>query len=263
MNFSNLAGRLGKWLLGEVSFYSGLLSLLYFAVVKPFAKGSRGNRFIYPITIQQVYFTGVQAGGLISMIAFALGVAIIAGLHSSPVNVNAYLGKILVIAVIQTLGPLVTAIIVIARSGTAISTEIANMVIRNEILALEAMAIDTLNFLVLPRILGMVISLLCLNLIFSAVSVLGGVAVAWIFDPNMDLALFFNNFFESLTWGDLAQAGLKSVFFGCGISLVCMINGFKVLMYPGGVPVSGIKGVVGSLQWVFVINAVLTVLFII
>ncbi len=261
---NNFIGSIGKWVITQVSVNAGLLSLLFYAFTKPFSRKARGNHFVYPITVQQIYFTGVQAFGLISLIAVALGAALIIMLQSNgKIDLNQYLGIALVYAIVRLLGPVITAIIVIARSGTAMATEIANMVIRNEILALETMAIDTMNFLVLPRLLGMAISLICLNVVFDMVSVLGGLAIAKFFSPNMDVENFFNNLFNELTFSDILGTVVKSVFFGFGIALICMINGFKVMMYPGGVPVSGIKGVVGSLQYVFVVNAILTVIFII
>ncbi|MBL8992582.1 MAG: ABC transporter permease [Spirochaetia bacterium] len=257
-----LHGILGKWVLSLVNFYGGLLSLLYYSVRELFSSNKKGRYYLYPVILQQIYFTGVQASNLISLIALALGAVVIIGLRSvNQLDLAPYLGIALGLIFVKTLGPLLTAIIVIARSGTAMATEIANMVVRNEILALETLGIDTLKFLVLPRILGMVASIMGLNLIFSIVSILGGVTVAWVYDRNLDIGKFTESLFNYLNYTDIIELVLKAVFFGVGISLVCMINGFKVLLYPGGAPVSGIKGVVGSLQYVFVIWAVLTGLF--
>jgi phospholipid/cholesterol/gamma-HCH transport system permease protein len=261
---NEILGSIGRKMISTVSIYAGLLSLLFYAFKQPFSSKARGNHFVYPITIQQIFFTGVQAISLISLIAVALGAAVIIMLQSNgKIDLNQYLGIVLVYAIVRLLGPVITAIIVIARSGTAMATEIANMVIRNEILALETMAIDTMNFIVLPRLLGMALSLICLNVCFDLVSIIGGMGIAKIVNPNMDIRLFIDHLFTELNFGDILGTVVKSVFFGFGIALICMINGFKVLLYPGGVPVSGIKGVVGSLQYVFVVNAVLTVIFLI
>ncbi len=260
---SVIAGIVGKWVLSLVNFYGGLLSLLYYSVRELFSSNKKGRYYLYPVVLQQIYFTGVQASGLISLIALALGAVVITGLRSvNQLDISGYLGIALGLIFVKTLGPLLTAIIVIARSGTAMATEIANMVVRNEILALETLGIDTLKFLVLPRILGMVVSIMGLNLIFAIVSILGGVSVAWVYDRDLDFVKFADSLFTYLNYTDIIEMVLKALFFGVGISLVCMINGFKVLMYPGGAPVSGIKGVVGSLQYLFVIWGILTGLFI-
>jgi len=257
-----LFGKTGKKTIQQISIFTGLLSLVFYSVVRYIKPGTKGRAFVHSISITQIYFTGVQAVQLISLLALALGVAIIFQVSQLGFGIADRLGEILVIVIIRQLGPLLTAILVIARSGTAISTEIANMVVKHETEALETMGIDTLLYIVLPRIIGMVCSLLLLNIIFYTVAIAGGVSTAMLIPGfNLSYAQFFDNFFFHLTYLDFLEFILKSVFFGVGISVICIINGFKVLLFPGGVPVSGIKGVVGSLIYVFFIDAVLTVVF--
>jgi phospholipid/cholesterol/gamma-HCH transport system permease protein len=263
---NELIGSIGRRVIGFFSFYTGLISLLYYSLATAFSKRTRGKQIAYNIAIQQIYFTGVQALGIIGLIAFAFGTLIVVAIlyaGGDYPRVKDNLGFIMVLALVDILGPLITAIIVIARSGTAMATEIANMVVRNEMLALESMAVNTLNYIVLPRIVGMVISIVCLVVFFCVVAVLGGVGVAWMALPNISVGAILGDFFAMMDFYKIFGIVMKAVFFGCGISLICIINGFKVLMYPGGAPVSGIRGVVGSLQYVVVVGAVLTVFFLI
>lgn len=257
---TSIFGNIGRSLIGTVTFYMGLLSLLHHAMVRVLSPATRGRRYLYSISIQQIYFTGVQATGLLSLIGLVLGLGVVMGLGQIG-QAQSFLGLALVLILVKFLGPLIAAIVVIARSGTAMATEIANMVLRNEMLALESMAIDTLTYVVAPRLIGMVISILCLNFIFTAVGVVGGITFGVLTIPELTMGQVYGQFFEKLEFMDLVESGIKAVFFGCGIALICMINGFKVQTFPGGTPVAGIRGVVGSIQYLFVINVVIQVIF--
>jgi phospholipid/cholesterol/gamma-HCH transport system permease protein len=255
-------GKAGQWAIGKISFWTGLLSLLFYSFTNFFKPGTKGKKFVFSIAVTQIYFTGVQAIWLISIIGLAIGVALIFQINQLGSMVADKLGQILVIVIIRMLGPLLTAVVVVARSGTAIATEIATMQLRHETQALEILGVDTLLYIVLPRIIGMVVSLLFLNIYLNVISIFGGISVAMLLDRSLTYVTFFTNFFEYLTVSDIVEFVLKSIFFGCGISLICIINGFKVELYQGGIPFAGLKGVVGSLVYVFFIDTLLTVLFI-
>lgn len=253
-------GNIGKTVVDTTTFYMGLLSLLYHSGVRVLNPATRGRRFIYSISIAQIYFTGVQAAGLISLIGLVLGLGVVAGLGSVDAA-KQYIGMALVLVLVKYLGPLLAAIVVIARSGTAMATEIANMVLRNEMLALESMAVDTLTYVVAPRLIGMSLSILCLNFIFTTVGVVGGAVAGALLYSDVTFAGIYHQFFETLLLMDIVVSITKAVFYGFGISLICMINGFKVQTFPGGTPVAGIRGVVGSIQYLFVITVVIEVIF--
>jgi phospholipid/cholesterol/gamma-HCH transport system permease protein len=261
----SFTGKIGRPITQKLGFYAGLISLIYYSIGRLFSK-PKGRYYFKDILIKQVYFTGVQATTIISIIAVAVGVVLIYQLNSFmaglPIGgLQEQLGNILVIVVVRELGPLLTAIIIVARSGTAIATEIGSMMVDHQVEALETMGIDTLYFIVLPRILGMVISLAVLNIYFTAVCISGGFLVAFAIDPNLNLGQIIGRFFDTLSFYDILESIIKAVFFGAGISVICVINGFKALFYKGGVPVSGINAVVGSLIYVFFMNAILSLVF--
>ncbi|HMR78679.1 MAG TPA: ABC transporter permease, partial [Polyangiaceae bacterium] len=88
------------------------------------------------------------------------------------------LGTILVAVVVRELAPLVTAIVVTGRSGTAIATELGNMKANSEVAALASMGIDPAHYIVLPRLIGATVSVLVLTVYFAFVAILGGYAVS-------------------------------------------------------------------------------------
>lgn len=77
------------------------------------------------------------------------------------------------LTVIRELGPLLTAFIVVGRSGTAIATELGNMSVNREVTALRLMGIPISRFVIMPRMVGMVVSMICLTLYFDVVAILG------------------------------------------------------------------------------------------
>ena len=137
---------------------------------------AQGFRTILRVTAGQIYFTGWQAIPLISVLALACGGLVIlqSGANLTLFGGSQMIGNLLVVIVVRELGPLMTALVVIARSGTAVASEVGNMRANREIEALESMGINPLIFIVFPRVLGGVISVVCLSFYFTLIALIGG-----------------------------------------------------------------------------------------
>ena len=135
--------------------------------------------------INQIYFTGNQSLKLVSFIAIITG-----SLAVLPVSTGLSLfgqadlvGKVLIAVILREIAPLFTAFIVIARSGTAVASELGNMQVNKEIGSLMALGVDYPSFVIFPRIISGIISLLCLNFVFIIMSLGGGYLVANLIHP--------------------------------------------------------------------------------
>jgi len=168
-------------------------------------------------------------------------------------------GSFLVGIIVRELGPLVTAVVVLGRSGTAIATELGSMRLNGEIDALRAHRIDPLAFVVLPRVLGAVLSMLLLTVVFDLMGVLGGFAVS-IFLKDLSFALLVGRFLAALTNTDLALTAGKAVLFGGSIAFSACYFGLRVERSPTELPRAVTRSVVASLVALFVIDGVLAVL---
>lgn len=129
--------------------------------------------YIRRTIIQQVYFTAVQAFWLINVIGIALGVLIILpmmGFGVSDVDLQA---KVMKLALFHQLAPFLTALVVIGRSGTALTAEIGEFRHSGVIDSLLMMGIDPDRFLVLPRLIGVTTSLLLLTLWVNLAAIIG------------------------------------------------------------------------------------------
>lgn len=248
----------------KLDYIGGISALLIFSLLELFKPHKTARKLVSGITKKQILFTGYDALLIITVISLLLGTVIIVQAVTQLPRIGAeeMIGKILVIVLIRELAPIFTAIVVVGRSGTAISTEIGNMMVAHEFEALVGMGIDPLRLIVLPRLIGCVISMLVLTIYFNFIGIIGGLLTAKLllgvaFSP----AEFFRIFFQSLTFLDLTVAFIKSTLLGAIIAVVSVYHGFKVYKSPIEVPRATTAAVVNNLIFAFIINGILTVLF--
>lgn len=218
-------------------------------------------RSIYTIAVNQTRFTGLDALPLIVFIALLIGgTVIIQATQNFPkFGIEGFIGNLLVIIIARELGPLVTAIIVISRSGSAIAAEIATQKQHKEILSLELMGIDTKLYIVFPRIVASIFSIFSLIILFDIVAFLGGylISLTTVFIPP---DIFIENLLDAFRFEDLLITILKSLIYGILIPLIACYYGFMAKSY-FEVPIDVSRSVVRTLLIVFVINAIISTLF--
>ncbi|MBN2189123.1 MAG: ABC transporter permease [Chitinispirillaceae bacterium] len=225
-------------------------------IFRPGATSFSSVRSQFP---RQMLYTGVEALGLVSIIAFICGSAIIlqAMTNMPRFGVSEYFGNILVIVVVRELGPLFTAIVVIGRSGAALAAYIGSMRVNKEIAALEVMGIDPVKFLALPALAGMVGSMICLNVYFDIISIIGGLTVARL-TVDIPFGIFLSKVLVALSTTDIVISLFKSLLFGVIIAVVSCHYGFRVATIRG-VPQASIRSVVGSMAGTIVVSIIVTV----
>ncbi|MCB5229449.1 MAG: ABC transporter permease [Candidatus Cloacimonetes bacterium] len=227
-------------------------------LLRPFGK----DRISWTVLTRQILYTGFEALPLIGFIALAMGGLIIlqGNILLSTFGQGIWLYHILVTLVISELSGLITALVVIARSGTAISTELGNMKVNQEIALLESFGISPTTYLVVSRIWGVVISTVVLSFYFNVIAVLGGWLFATIFYP-LGFRSFISNLVGVLGYQHVAMAFLKSLVFGFLISVIACYQGLSVKSASTEVPQRTIKAVVSGIAWVIVADIIITWLF--
>jgi len=254
---------IGAWVRGKVMVFLNLSTLLYMAFRELITERKKGFSLVLEITLRQVYFTAVQALKVVAVISLALGTVIIVQIGTQLSFLGGgieYIVPILVLVLFREVGPLLTAIIVIGRSGTAIATELGNIVIAHELEAMEVMGINPVYFIVTPRIIGVTVAVICLTTIFITVGLLGGFWVSKLILP-ITFPAFLRELEIALTPNDLLFAFLKSLIFGLLIALTCTYYGLTVRQSLIEVPQAATRGVVSAMLFCFGTNALLTVLF--
>jgi phospholipid/cholesterol/gamma-HCH transport system permease protein len=259
----NSLDSIGRWVRGRGTVFLNLSTLLYMAFRELMTERKKGFSLVFEITLRQVYFTGVQALRVVAVISLALGTVIIVQIGTQLSFLGGgieFIVPILVLILFRELGPLLTAIIVIGRSGTAIATELGNIVIAHELEAIEVMGINPVYFIVTPRIIGVSVAVICLTIIFIAVGLLGGFWVSKLILP-ITFDAFLRELEVALSAADLLAGFLKSLIFGVLIALTCTYYGLTVRYSSIEVPQAATRGVVSAMMFCFATNALLTVLF--
>ena len=214
------------------------------------------------ILVLQIFFTFVQAMGISTLLALGIGGAVNAiGLPMlERISQQQLVYSLLIIMITRELGPLLTAIIVIARSATAIATEIAGMVINHEVEAYISVGVDPVEHLAVPRFLGVTISLFLLNIYFSVFGLVGSFAVAQVFH-TIPAEYYFSNLLKNLSVQDIFISIVKSITFGMIISIVAVTEGLDVERASTEVPIAGLQAVGNTFAGCILVNIILTVMF--
>ncbi|MDR3343473.1 MAG: ABC transporter permease [Treponema sp.] len=216
----------------------------------------------YQILIMQILFTFVEALGIAAFLAIGIGAAVnIIGMPLlAGISQERLIYPLLITMITREAGPLLSAFIVIARSGTAIATEVAGMVISHEVEAYISVGVDPIEHLGVPRFLGVTISMFLLNIYFSIFGLAGSFAVAKVFNP-MPAVVYFNNLLQVLTLYDILISIVKSISFGAIISVVAILKGFGVERASTEIPVAGLKAVGTSFAGCIMADILLSALY--
>ncbi len=244
----------------KVKYYTGVAALLFYSI-KDYFTDNKGRARINKIIVMQIYFTGNGALKIISLVALSLGIVTVIQSYYilSNYGVLKQVGDILNIVIIRELGPIFTAFIILSRSATAIAAEIGTMMVNDEINALEMLGINSLKFIVFPRIAGMTIAGVLLTVYFNAISLIGGFLVgSAIGDLSFDTYITF--IINSITLLDVLMSLLKSAIFGIFISGIAIYHGFQAFEQTD-IPQVTTKSVVSSIFALFFIDIIMTVIF--
>jgi phospholipid/cholesterol/gamma-HCH transport system permease protein len=177
--------------------------------------------------VKQVHFIGGKSLFVIVLTAAFTGMVLaLQGYYTlRKFGSEGLLGSAVALSLIRELGPVLSALMVTGRAGSALAAEIGIMRIGEQIDSLEAMGIDPVKFLISPRLLGAVISVPLLTAIFDVVGILGGYLVG-VKLLGVNSGVFFGQMEASVEWKDVMNGFIKSITFGLIIAWVCTFKGY-------------------------------------
>lgn len=221
----------------------------------------RRRQVAFKVLVMQILFTGVEALGISTVLAIGIGATInIIGSSILPQFGQGRLMYTLLIAIItRELGPLLTAFIITARSGTAIATELGGMVVSHEIEAYISVGIDPISYLAVPRFLGVTLSSFFLNIYFNVFGLLGSYLVLSYLRP-IPFSEYYGGLMDAFRTIDIGTGLTKSLVFGALISIIATYQGFSVQRASTEVPQAGIRAVSYSLIALVIADGILTIL---
>jgi len=233
-------------------------SVFYWLVIAPL----RGRHYRLPLVFAQIVRIGVNAVPMTALTTMTIGVvlAMQSAVQLMKMGAESFIPGLISSSLVKELAPLVTAIIVIGRSGSAVTAELGTMKVSEEIDALEVMAIDPMSYLIIPRFLAMVVMMPVLTVFGVYVGLFGGWLISY-FPLNMSTPYFVSHALEMIEVRDIGIGLIKSVVFGVLVVTIACHTGLNVRGGAEGVGLATTRSVVVSLLAVFVANAVLTALF--
>ena len=230
----------------------------YYTFVAPF----RGKPLRLSRAVSQAMDVGVRALPILSLITFFIGLilALQAAYELRRFGAISYVATAVAISMSRELGPLITAIVVIGRSGSAFAAEIGTMKVTEEIDALETMAISPIRFLVTPKFLAMIVMLPCLTIWANAMGILGG-SLFGVAQADFTFVRYIQVSLDSLLLRDIMTGLVKSVMFGITITAVGCQEGLATGAGAEQVGRSTTRAVVMSIFLVVLVDLVFTTLF--
>ncbi len=250
-----LTGTIGRWAIFWVMHIMNLLAfsgrLLLLMVWRP----RHGKQFVHRIVIEQIYFTAVQALPMVVSISLLAGTVML--FQFSKIAFQYDLGKVVVIVLIRELGPLLTALIVLLRSGVAMTVEVSYMRILNEIESLEMAGIDPMHLIGYPRLLGITWAMLCMFIVFDLCGILGGHAIVWVL-TDVPLPNLMDQIARAITPADIAVGILKALCFGVIITVTSLYQGFTVRKQVTSIPVACSTGAIDTLLYILIVNILIS-----
>lgn len=251
------SGAVGAW--EYASFLVAALGAVLWLALLP----STWRRTVRNVLARQLLFTAVDGLAFCMRIAAAVGIMLIvqAELWVRNTGGQGLLGPLLFQAIVRELGPLLASFLVIVRSGNAITTELAGMRLAGEVDVLDAQGIDPTIYLVVPRAVGVSLSVFLLAVVFVATTFVSGYVVGMLMGVmSRGPAAFFDQLFAAAGREDLYFFLPKTLLVGLVVGTICAVEGLSVRRAATEVPQAASRSATRSLTAVFAVSAVLSLL---
>ena len=238
-----------------------LASVIY-SVLMLVGQPTTWRRTVREVLARQILFTGVEAVRFTAAIAFFVGIAVVvqAQLWLQKIGQVTAVGPLLVAVIVREVGPLLANVIVLVRSGNAITVELANMRQTGELRVLDAQGVDPLLYLVVPRVIGVMLSVFCLSVILITTSLVTGYIIALTLNLKVGTPAFFlRGILGAITAADVPSVAARSLLPGMIAACICCTEGLSVGGAQTDVPRAVTRAVQRSFVSLFVTSVLISV----
>jgi len=249
---------LGRLVIGWVNELGGLVIFLGRAFVLIFKPKQ------LPLIIQQVYFIGAKSAKIVMLVGLFAGMVLGLQMYYVTVKFGAegVLGSAVALSLIRELGPVLTAIMIVARAGSSMTAELGILRISEQIDALDTMLINPIRYLISPRVAASIISFPLLTAFFDLIGILGGYFTGVVL-LGVNSGVYFNRIIMDVDLQDVSGGFIKSLVFAVLVCAVCCYQGFFTHRLSGsrgakGVSLSTTSAVVQSCVLILVGDYVVT-----
>ncbi len=219
--------KIGAWMLGLFQTLHGMGAFALITAGVMCTKFNASARVVHPLARDQIAQAGLRQLPVVLFMAVALGFVVIGQMVAllSRVGAQDLAGTVMVTVIVRELGPLTTALLVLARIGTATVIELGTMRARGEIEALEALGIDPVHYLVVPRVVGLALSIFALSAYFVLAALASGYFFLFLQDVPLAPGEYIRQLVAALRWEDFLLLGFKTLMFGAIIAIVTCYEG--------------------------------------
>jgi len=226
---------------------------IYWTFIAPFRKKTEHRRLTFPL----MEAIGNKSFGIVALVAFLIGVILViqTGYILERYGQVRHVSGLVAVTMTRELGPLMTAIVLVARVGAAFTAGLGTMQISDEVLALRTMSINPVGYLVAPRLIAILIMTPCLTIFANVVGIAGGCAMGLTF--GLDPYVYIDDSISFLQLEDLISGVAKSVLFAVVICIVSCHMAFKVEGGPEGLARNTMLSVVTQLVLLIVVDGVM------
>ncbi len=213
-------------------------------------------------TWEQCVRIGVESVMIIGLLSFVIGLilALQSAAQLRQFGANIFVADLLAVSVVREMGPMMTAIIVAGRTGSAIAAEVATMKVTEEMEALTVMGLDPISFVVVPKFHAITLVMPILVTLSIVAAILGGAIVAVNY-LDLSPVVFFRQAFNAVGPEEFVMSIVKSLFFAWTIVIIGSFHGFRVTGGADGVGRVTTSAVVASISAVIVIDVVFSMLY--
>lgn len=257
-----MISRIGRFILDTVKATRDVLALLfdiiYWMILGPFKKKSSRRESIF----HQMIFVGLRSVVIVFFVALFTGIvlAMQSAYELEKMGAVLYVASLVSVSLCRELGPVLTALVVAGRVGSAFAAELGTMKVSEQIEALDTMAINPTRFLAVPRFVALLFMLPCLTVLGDIAGIFGGYLVG-IYNLNINADLYMQTTFKYLEVKDVTTGIIKAVAFAMIIALIGCYEGLNTKGGAEGVGKATTKSVVISFILIILADCVLTAIF--
>lgn len=237
-----------------VIFVGELATALARAAIKPRAARWRD-------TLRIAESVGVNAVPIVALIGFLMGLimAFQAAIPLGQFGAQIFVANLIGLAILRELGPLMTAIVLAGRSGSAFAAELGTMKVREELDALKTMGLEPVPFLVVPRVIAAVLMTPLLTIFADLVGLVGGAVV--LLSLGFPLITFWNQVQLAVGYGDLLGGLAKSFVFGVLVAAIGCLRGLQTQTGASAVGESTTRAVVSGIILIVIADGLFSVIY--
>ncbi len=223
---------------------------------------ARPWRLRWSAIVEESIAVGSRALGIVALIMFLVGLVLAfqSAAQLREFGAGIYVATLTAISVVCEMGPLITAILVAGRSGSAIASEVATMRVNEEVDAMDVMGISFVSYVAVPKMIALATMVPLLVLMADVMGILGGwvVGVTYL---KLGSTPYFLETVDSIVFQDVVEGIIKSVTFAWGVGLLGLFHGFRVQGGAQEVGRATTDSVVSAIFFIIVADAVFSILF--